>query len=290
MTIAISLKVHDGLVLAADSATTLVGAGASGTPAVINVYNNANKVFNLYKGLPIGGMTWGAGSIGYASIATLAKDFRERLTYAKAGYEGWQLNRDSYTIEQVANLARHYLFEEQYQSILGAVSTNLKPSLGFLVTGYSAGSGLAEEWLIEIDSGQCPAPRLLQAADATGVSWFGQRDVLHRLLMGYSERLPGVLDGMGVSQQDLDPVMNTIQTALRADQAVVQPPMPIQDAIDLAAFLAETTAQFTRFAAGPNTVGGEIEVAAITKHEGFKWVRRKHYYDVRFNPPVAHSS
>ena len=31
-------------------------------------------------------------------------------------------------------------------------------------------------------------------------------------------------------------------------------------------------------------VGGPIEIAGITKHEGFKWVRRKHYFDTAMNP------
>lgn len=34
---------------------------------------------------------------------------------------------------------------------------------------------------------------------------------------------------------------------------------------------------------GANTVGGPIELAAITKHEGFKWVTRKHYFDEQLN-------
>src|SRR5664279_4352098 len=38
MTIAIALKVNDGLVLAADSASTLIAQAPSGEPAVINVY------------------------------------------------------------------------------------------------------------------------------------------------------------------------------------------------------------------------------------------------------------
>ena len=55
MTVGLSLKVHDGLVLAADSAQSMIGLDANGRSTVFNVYNNANKVFNLYKGLPIGG-------------------------------------------------------------------------------------------------------------------------------------------------------------------------------------------------------------------------------------------
>lgn len=60
-------------------------------------------------------------------------------------------------------------------------------------------------------------------------------------------------------------------------------PMPIQDAIDLAKFLVYMTIQTMKFGPVAPTVGGPIEVAAITKHEHFKWVLRKHYYDPRYN-------
>ena len=57
MTIAISIKINDGLVLASDSASTVLGQTPSGELQVVNVYNNAIKVFNLRKGLPIGAIT-----------------------------------------------------------------------------------------------------------------------------------------------------------------------------------------------------------------------------------------
>jgi hypothetical protein len=31
------------------------------------------------------------------------------------------------------------------------------------------------------------------------------------------------------------------------------------------------------------TVGGVAEIAAITKHEGFKWVQRKHFFKTEYN-------
>ena len=77
MTIALVLKINDGLVLATDSASTLMNKDQkSGQMLVYNIYDNANKVFNLYKGLPIGAVTWGLGCIGNSSIETLVKDFR----------------------------------------------------------------------------------------------------------------------------------------------------------------------------------------------------------------------
>jgi hypothetical protein len=62
--------------------------------------------------------------------------------------------------------------------------------------------------------------------------------------------------------------------------------MPIQDAIDLVHFLIDVTCGFVRFAPGPATVAQPIDSAAITRHEGFRWVRRKHYYSSTLNLPI----
>ena len=64
---------------------------------------------------------------------------------------------------------------------------------------------------------------------------------------------------------------------------VVHPTMPIQDAIDLVHFLIDTTCGYVRFAPGPATVAQPIDSAAITRHEGFRWVRRKHYFSAALN-------
>ena len=40
---------------------------------------------------------------------------------------------------------------------------------------------------------------------------------------------------------------------------------------------------FCAFAPGMNVVGGETDIATVTRHEGFKWIRRKHYYDAAIN-------
>ena len=65
---------------------------------------------------------------------------------------------------------------------------------------------------------------------------------------------------------------------------MVSPLLPIADAIELADFLAGMTAKFVRFTFGPASVEGMIELATITRHEGFRWVRRKYYYDRAINP------
>jgi hypothetical protein len=61
--------------------------------------------------------------------------------------------------------------------------------------------------------------------------------------------------------------------------------VPIQDAIDLAKYPVEVTIGFTKFSIKkqPKTVGGAIEIAAITKHEGFRWVQRQQFYKAGLN-------
>lgn len=62
--------------------------------------------------------------------------------------------------------------------------------------------------------------------------------------------------------------------------------MPIQDAIELVKYLADVTVGYVRFKQGAPTVAPPIDIAAITRHQGFKWVERKHYYRQALNPDI----
>jgi hypothetical protein len=297
MTIAVAVKVHDGVVLAADSAASIMHpqAGAHGLAAW--VYNNANKVFRFTREIRIGGVVWGAGSIGNVSISTLATDLAQRF---RTGGDPLGVVPANYTMQEVAEKTRRFFFEEKYVAAypapppvpLGgapAPAPPERPSLGLLLAGFSAGADLAEVYRIEINNGNCPAPILAKPAAETGYLWYGQPDALNRLLYGYDARLRSVFEQLlqqgGVPAAQLGGAVNTLMT--QVDQAFdiphYTPPMPIQDAIDLAEFLVQTAIGFTRFRAGSPTVGGPIEIAAITKHDGFMWVRHKEYYDRRLN-------
>ncbi|MFT8484279.1 MAG: hypothetical protein ABF689_14950, partial [Gluconobacter cerinus] len=91
MTIIVSIKANDGIILAADSATTISN---NVTGDIINVYNNADKIFNLYKGLPVGSMTCGSGNIGQSSISTLSKDIRKKII------DNHLIDKDNYRITE----------------------------------------------------------------------------------------------------------------------------------------------------------------------------------------------
>ena len=60
--------------------------------------------------------------------------------------------------------------------------------------------------------------------------------------------------------------------------------MPKQDLIELAEALVNITAIERKASDDAGTVGGPIDVALITRAEGFVWVKRKHHFRADLNP------
>jgi hypothetical protein len=276
MTIAISMKVHDGLVLAADSAGSLIGTTPGGDRIVQNIYNNAHKLNGLFKGLPVGILTWGAGSIGVASMATLHKDLRRLLSTPGSGYS---IDKEQYTIEDIAKKAKRFLYDETFTKTAPAS----RSGFGILIAGYSSDAALSEEWEFNVrDDGSCENIHQLEPSFPT-IQWRGQPDAISRLVIGFEPHLiQRALESLGAEASEIPAILGTLQEHTQAP--LMHPAMPIQDAIDLVTWLAEITKMYMRFMPVSATVGGPIDVAAITRHEGFKWIRRKYYFDGKLNP------
>jgi hypothetical protein len=140
VTIIVSVKFNHGIVVASDGTTAFF----RNDEKFVQSYDNANKIFNLYRGLPIGAATCGSGSIGSASVSTLSKDLRERFQGTARDCTDWKLNPESYTVEQVTQKAREFL--------LSAVETSEQPVImTYWVFGYSSGRPLPELWCIFVN-------------------------------------------------------------------------------------------------------------------------------------------
>lgn len=283
MTIAIALKVGDCVVFGADSASTIAGPDG-----ILNVYFNAEKIFNLRKGLPIGAVTWGVGGFESRSITTLAKDLRERFTDPT---DEWFLKPKGYTMQQVAERTRQFFFEGLYKSQFPQPIAQkddkgnpikIWPAMGFMVGGYSAGEREARVLIIEVDSasGHCNINELF-GIGKFGLEAKGQPEAIYRLVAGWSPRIHQGLVESGIPAADAEQFLTT-----RGAVQLVHPAMPLQDAIDLVRYLADTTAGFMQFIPGAPTVHPPIDVASVSYHELFRWVKRKHYYSPDLNPPA----
>lgn len=294
MSIAVLIGVHDGIVLAADSASTLTitaAPGPMGAPAgIANVYDNANKIFNLHKGLPIGCVTFGSGSIGNSSIGTLIKDLRRGLM-TKETRDKFGFDPTNYTMKGVCGILAQFL-----EDACAKQNPALIPStdIGLLVGGYSTDASLGESFRVEIKAGKASEPRQLRGSDQAGISWGGMGEAIQRLVLGFSpgifQVLADVSGAEGKSASTGKEVYESLNQLFmtRCQAPLVFAPMPIQDAIDLARFLVHASIMFSRFMPGAQMVGGPIEIAAITKHEQFKWIDRKHYYQQIMNWEPRH--
>lgn len=268
MTIAIIAKVQAGVVLGADSASSYLTG--DGRPE--KVYYSAHKVFQMHEALPIGGITWGLGMIGTYSISALMKDLRERFEQTTSSFH---IDPAAYTMKEVAEVTRQFIFEVVYRSIY--TGRGKRPGgLGLLVAGYSASADLAEEWLIEIDrSGKCGPPTLLRQRDEYGIEAFGQPDAFDMLVNLRIPYLEPFARLVGIGEAKVRRLM-TVLDGVAKSRNPVRPGMPIRDVIELVCQLASTEVNYRRFLpyeAAP-TVGGPIEVLAITRHSGVRWVHQ----------------
>jgi hypothetical protein len=267
MTIIVSVKISDGIVMAADSATTLFIK--EGLP--VQIYEHANKIVNLVKGLPIGVMTCGAGGIGSTSIATLLKDLRQQL----AGKQDDLKLPADYTMALVASRVHRFFAEK-------ATAAGFLGSLLLRICGYSTNRPLPEVWQVNFIGGSCTAPEQVQSETDFRPLWDGQPEALNRLIYGSADGLSvAVASALGL---DAEQAKKADAALYSQHETLILPAAPIQDAIDLARYMIETTKGFVRFSVTRvKTVGGPVEIAAITKHEGFKWVQRKHFFAQELN-------
>jgi hypothetical protein len=66
--------------------------------------------------------------------------------------------------------------------------------------------------------------------------------------------------------------------SLQKEHPENQPPyhtFSVQDAIDYAEFLIQTTISHQRFSQTIPSVGGDIDIALVTPFDGFQWIRQK---------------
>jgi hypothetical protein len=265
LTIIVSVKINDGVVMAADSAATFATVPAQ------QMYVHSNKIVNLYKGLPIGVMWAGSGNFGSESTETLMKDLRRRFTKPDPLQIEWKLEPGSFTMKEVAEKLYKFLVEEKLPTLSEPAFTKMR------VCGYSSGRPLAEVWEVVIkDKDTSHVVQVMNEA-SFGPRWDGEYELLNRLILGLSGATHAALGEIGLNEIQIEKAVKAI--VARNSVGLHINAMPIQDAINLASFLVRTTIDYNQFLTGTaKTVAGEVEIAAITKHEGFRWIRRKHFY------------
>lgn len=263
MTVCVSVKVAEGLVLAADSAVML--SGKIKTPqgeaeGIIQTFQYANKV-TRFKDYPIGIMNWGSGSIGDRSIQSLIMEF-------EYGYPTKAQNK-SYNINVIADELLKFI-TKRYNL---AYPKEPKPPLGLFIGGFSAKKFFPDEFSYEFPKSTAwneVRPNTPDGRPSFGSNWFGQIDALIRLFKGYDLGSLGELVKRGVDKKIIE---KWIQDAV-SELLIVFNGMPLQDAIDYAEYAVQVVIGRFRFGPGPPLCGGDIDIAVVTPGN-FEWAKRK---------------
>lgn len=259
MTICVSVKTRDGIVLGTDSMSTVMLPDAGGQTVVAKTYNNARKLVQIGD-LPVGVFTYGLGNLGPRTV------YSHILEYGRA-IPGYRSGED-WNVERIATgLSLH--IGKEYSAIYD--ESEIRPDLGLHVAGFATASALSEEWAIEFpDPG---APALCMGSGDVGTNWEGIELPFARLFYAYDARLLQALQAAGMSPAVIQGVLE--ETSL-APQVLFEA-MPLQDAINFAVYVLQTTIGFTLFESGPSLCGGQFQIAVISEEDGFQWVSKPEF-------------
>lgn len=285
MTIAACHLSPEGVVLGADSATTISKPGDSRACHL----DYAQKMFEVGKSpSTVGLVTWGLGQIGQLSHRTLAarvgachecEPYNNMQAMARRlAEELWLPYREEYQkeivqiregFEELKKKDVDQLSESEVQEIGRLEELNSALSGGYCLAGRVEDPGPCEAWLV-LWSPLHEDPVVQQLPSETPLFW-GVPDIMERLIFGFDRRT--LLDVLESGQWSGTP--NELIDLVTQNQLIQPDLLPIREAIDWVHTVIHTTIRGTKFAKWPHWCGGPVEVAVITTDRPFRWVRHK---------------
>lgn len=256
MTLVVSLRVPDGIVLAADSLQTTQVAIVPGVKDF--------KVKNPKTGdeISIGDLNLPpiAMPTSTSSYAQKLFSFREKFGVATFGSAVIN-NRTIYnhiknleitskdqkinSVSEVGKLLMDY-FSTQLQDQLKTTGQSLAKGqivMGFQVVGYETQNDLFGH-TVEVVIGETSSSRMI---DGIGCTVSGDTEVVRKIW----------------------------EIGKGTNRAANYASFSLKDAVDYVEFLITTTASFQRFANMIPTVGGAVDIGLITNYSEFKWIKYK---------------
>lgn len=254
MTIAVAVKTSSAMVFAADSKTTTAGIAGleqDGAPRwVEQTYDNATKVVCDRS------KTLMAMAAGYANVGRVAAtDFISTKTFGLVVGEN--------AAEQDRRI-RDFVAELVVQKRAYWETTQVDPSQWtgptLLLAAPSPADASPRLWRVDLNGPDSTVEEILQNP---GIRLEGTYNAAFGVLYGYEpDVLRGIGTEVGVPYDRLLEATGKL-TVLRPMDKMNLWTMPIQDAIDLAFFLANHQEQMDRFLPGTPACGGPIDVMVL---------------------------
>lgn len=262
MTLIVSVRTADGIVLAGDSLATFslprdlpgnvtttctnCGSAVSAPGTLVGASVSSTTLPYAQKIAPLWG-TFGVGTYGMAQIQgmtvslavrrferTKTQAFASRLSPAQVAAELGEYFKDLIVkdLEAIREINPDFVFND-----------DVRP-LGLQIVGYDGSMPTAQSVQVGTD---------VVHTSETGLNWFctGELAVVNKL------------NDLYASDPSTMPLISGFS---------------LQNAIEYAEFLITTTAGHQRFSTRMPTVGGDIDIAVVTPIDGFVWVKQKELY------------
>jgi 20S proteasome alpha/beta subunit len=264
MSLGIAFKGPEGIVLAADSRVTLNRELMQGTEKIIipSTFDNATKLLKFQNHDYVGAVTYGAGAIGAREPRTahsFLPEFDREL--AKEG-------APRLSVEGFAKKLSDF-FLARWSERLSEAPQNI--DMIFMVGGFDEDAPYGRVYQFAIPGRPVPFE---QQTDVFGLTWGGQLGYTSRLIKGWDPQLPDLVQ----KHLSLTDEQKSDLTSLLDSNLSLRIPyqfLPLQDCVDLAIFLIRTSIEIQRWLVDIRGVGGAIDVATITRTEGFKYIQQK---------------
>ena len=250
MTLAVLGRVAEGFILATDRIQE-----SAEKPSEFPSESAASSIF-LSPSRPLGLLIWGAGSLG--------RDISSQVASWIEGRRG----QGGQTTQQVAyGLSRSLLQKGRHR--FAGLLPHLQPRIGFFLAGFDGDEGIPGDWVWEM-KGESLTPRPVRTGQLSepqyGFNWRGEELWMTRLILGYDPVLLDLLESeAAISQERLIPIFRKVELPFSYSG------MPMEQAIELASWMIQTTLGLLHLRSHPRKWGWEIEMAAITP-EGARWV------------------
>lgn len=260
MSLGVVVKGPEGVVLASDSRVTLQ-AQRAGAPIPISVnFDNATKLLSLQSPHDhVGAVTYGAAVIGQRTAQSFIPELDVELE------EEQRLD--------VADYAERLqiFFTAQWADAMPEDYDG--PSMTFLVAGYDRTGPYGRVFQFEIPGEADPFEQ--NAGDTNfGMTWGGQIQIGSRLIHGFDPVLPGILQQeLNLTDEQVQQVLNVLRQNL--EFVIPFQVLPLQDCVDLATYMVRATMVAQDLGIGVRGVGGEIEVAVVTRTDGLSYLNKK---------------
>lgn len=260
----IAFKGPEGIVLAADSRVTLHAAPPGQNLMIPATFDNATKLLRVTGQDFAGVVTYGLGGLSQQEPRT-AYSFMPEFERALQQDEVGRL-----PIKEFAKRLSAF-FVDQWSDRMPQDYSG--PDMVFLVGGYDEGAPYGKVFEIGIPS----HPELKEwhgEQGRFGPVWGGQMDYANRIFKGFDHKLPSLLKTF-LQLADKQSVQVEAHLEAQLSARIPYQFLSLQDCVDLSVFLIRATIVIQSFTLGVRGVGGAIDVATITRTEGFKAIQQK---------------